>query len=149
ADYETLVHVCDQLDRLPLAIELAAARTKTVSVDELLARLEQRLPLLTSRRRDVDERERTLRATIGGGYDLLAEDDRELFAALSVFVGSFDAAAADAVCLADLDGLESLVDKSLLHRRSDGRFYMLETIREYAGAVLDTSTAAHELHRRH
>jgi predicted ATPase len=149
ADYETLVHVCDQLDRLPLAIELAAARTKTVSVDELLARLGQRLPLLTSRRRDVDERQRTLRATIEWSYDLLDEDDRELFAALSVFVGSFDAAAADAVCGADLDGLESLVDKSLLHRRSDGRFYMLETIREYAGAVLDTSTAAHELHGRH
>lgn len=149
ADYVLLVQVCDQLDRLPLAIELAAARTKTVPVDELLPRLEQRLPLLTSRRRDVAERQRTLRATIEWSYDLLDEHDRKLFAALSVFVGSFDAAAAEAVCGAGLDALESLVDKSLLHRRPDGRFYMLETIREYAAGVLDTSTAAHELHERH
>ncbi|MFL5946021.1 MAG: ATP-binding protein [Gaiellaceae bacterium] len=149
ADYVVLVEICDRLDRLPLAIELAAARTKTVAVDELLPKLEQRLPLLTSRRRDVDERQRTLRATIEWSYDLLDEDDKKLFAALSVFVGSFDAAAAEAVCGADLDALESLLDKSLLHRRSDGRFYMLETIREYATALLDTSAAALELRERH
>ena len=149
ADYATLVDVCDRLDRLPLAIELAAARTKTVAVDELVRRLEQRLPLLTSRRRDVDERQRTLRATIEWSYELLDDAEKEHFAALSVFVGSFDTAAAEAVCDVDLDALESLVDKSLLHRGGDGRFFMLETIREYAAEVCEASRAASELRDRH
>jgi predicted ATPase/Tfp pilus assembly protein PilF len=135
ADYATLVELCDRLDRLPLALELAAARVKVAPVDELLRRLDQRLPLLTSRRRDVDERQRTLRATIEWSYELLDDDEKRRFIALGVFAGSFDAAAAEDVCDADLDVLESLVDKSLLHRRDDGRFYMLETIREYASSL--------------
>jgi predicted ATPase len=132
ADYGQLVELCERLDRLPLAIELAAARTKLLSVDTLLERLDQRLPLLTSRRRDVDERQRTLRATIEWSYDLLDEDEKESFARLSVFAGSFDFAAAEEVSDVGLDVLESLVDKSLLSRTPDGRFFMLETIREFA-----------------
>ena len=137
ADYATLVELCDRLDRLPLALELAAARVKVAPVQELLQRLEQRLPLLTSRRRAVDERQRTLRATIEWSYELLDEDDKRDFAGLSVFAGSFAAAGAEAVCGADLDALDSLVDKSLLQSRDDGRFFMLETIREYAAFLVD------------
>jgi tetratricopeptide (TPR) repeat protein len=132
ADHQELIELCDRVDRLPLAIELAAARTKSFSVKSLLERIDERLPLLTSRRRDVDERQRTLRATIEWSYDLLDDDDRDLFARLSVFAGSFDATAAQAVCAADLDALDSLVDKSLLRSTHDKRFFMLETIREFA-----------------
>jgi predicted ATPase len=137
ADYATLVDLCDRLDRLPLALELAAARVKVAPVEELLRRLELRLPLLTSRRRDVDERQRTLRATIEWSYELLDEHEKHDFAGLSVFAGSFAAAAAEVVCGTDLDALDSLVDKSLVQSRDDGRFFMLETIREYAGSLLD------------
>ena len=144
ADYAHLVELCDRLDGLPLAIELAAARTKALSVENLLERLDRRLPLLTSRRRDVDDRQRTLRATIEWSYELLDEVEKAAFVDLSVFAGSFDAVAAEAVCGAGLDELESLVDKSLLHAREDGRFFMLETIREYGGSLLDD--AVHERH---
>jgi predicted ATPase/class 3 adenylate cyclase len=132
AGYRELVQVCDRLDRLPLAIELAAARTKALSVEELLQRLDQRLPLLTSRRRDVAVRQQTLRATIEWSYELLTPEEQELFGRLGVFSGSFDLDAAEAVCSADLDVLQSLVDKSLLRRGEDGRFFMLGTIRELA-----------------
>jgi predicted ATPase len=136
ADYRVLVQVCDRLDSLPLAIELAAARTKALSVTDLLDRLDLRLPLLTSRRRDVDDRQRTLRATIEWSYDLLSDDEKELFARVSVFAGSFDVAAAESVCDADVDAIESLVDKSLLRTTADGRLFMLETIREFAAGAL-------------
>jgi predicted ATPase len=149
AEYGSLVDVCDRLDRLPLAIELAAARTKALPVKDLLGKLEQRLPLLTSRRRDVDERQRTLRATIEWSYELLDDPDKQAFAALGVFAGSFDAHAAASVCDVDVDALESLVDKSLLRARDDGRFFMLETIREYATALLDDSALAREVRDRH
>jgi predicted ATPase len=140
ASYDDLVQLCDRLDRLPLAIELAAARTKTLSVQDLLDRLDRRLPLLTSRRRDVEDRQRTLRATIEWSYDLLTPEEQELFRALSVFVGSFDAGTAEEVCAADVDRLESLVDKSLLRTLGNGRLFMFETVREYAHERL----AAHE-----
>jgi predicted ATPase len=152
ADYDDLVKLCDRLDRLPLAIELAAARTKALTVSALLERLDQRLPLLTSRRRDVDERQRTLRATIDWSYSLLDDDEKRLFERLGVFAGSFDNEAAEEACAADFDGLESLVDKSLLRRTDDGRFFMLETIREFAtelralDADADGVAAAHARH---
>jgi predicted ATPase len=132
ADYAELVLLCDRLDRLPLAIELAAARVKALPVRALLERFEQRLPLLTSRRRDIDDRQRTLHATIEWSYDLLMEDEKHLFARLAVFAGSFDTDATAFVCNASLDALESLLDKSLLRRTSDERFFMLQTIREFA-----------------
>ena len=141
ADYPQLVELCDRVDRLPLAIELTAARTKVLSVTELLQRLDERLPLLTSRRRDVDERQRTLRATIEWSYDLLGAEDKELFGRLSVFAGGFDVTAARDICDAEVDALESLVDKSLLRRGDDGRFFMLETIREFAHERLNIEIA--------
>jgi predicted ATPase len=136
-EYGELVQLCDRLDRLPLAIELAAARTKALSVDALLQRLDQRLPLLTSRRRDVEERQQTLRATIEWSYELLTPPEQELFARLAIFAASFDLDAAEAVCSADLDVLQSLVDKSLLRHGADARYFMLGTIKELALEKLD------------
>jgi predicted ATPase len=147
AEYRDLAALCDRVDRLPLAIELAAARTKTLSARNLLERLDERLPLLTTRRRDVDERQRTLRATIEWSYELLERNEKELFACLSVFAGGFDAGASDAVCDADIDTLDSLIDKSLLRRTADGRFFMLETIREFAQTV--ELTRKREVANRH
>ena len=149
ADYRLLVGVCDRLDSLPLAIELAAARTKTLSVADLLDRLDQRLPLLTSRRRDVEDRQRTLRATIEWSHDLLADEEKQLFTRASVFADSFDVAAAAQVCDADVDALESIVDKSLLRTTLDGRFFMFETIREFASDVLASNADADDVLGRH
>jgi predicted ATPase len=140
--------VCRRLDGLPLAIELAAARTKTLSVVALLDRLEQRLPLLTSRRRDVDGRQRTLRATIEWSYDLLDDVERRLFARLAIFAGGWRLDAAEQICDADLDVLQSLADKSLV-RTEEGRFRMLETIREYALERLNESGELEQLRARH
>ncbi len=97
----------------------------------LLARLEQRLPLLAGGARDAPERQRTLRAAIAWSYDLLEEHEQRLFARLAVFAGGWTLEAAEAVCEGDLDTLASLVDKSLVRAR-EGRFSMLETIREFA-----------------
>jgi predicted ATPase len=127
--------ICAALDRLPLAIELAAARTRSLSPAAILARLDQRIPLLASRARDVEERQRTLEATIAWSYDLLDADEQRALRALSVFAGGCTLDAARDVAGAELDLLESLLDKSLLRHRTDGagdRYWMLETIREYA-----------------
>ncbi|TMM23247.1 MAG: adenylate/guanylate cyclase domain-containing protein [Actinobacteria bacterium] len=141
-----LVEICRRLDGLPLALELAAARLKLLPPAELLARLEQRLPLLTGGARDVPERQRTLRATIEWSHELLEPQEQRLFARLGVFAGGCGLGAAEEVCGADLDALQSLLEKSLLRqaRGPDGgpRFWMLETIREYA---LDRLAAAREV----
>ena len=144
----TALEICRRLDCLPLAIELAAARTRLLSPEALLARLDRRLPLLTGGPRDAPERQRTLEAAIGWSYALLAERERRLFARLAVFAGTFALEAAEAVCDADLDGMQSLVDKNLI-RREDSRYAMLETIREYALARLEESGDADEARRRH
>jgi predicted ATPase/class 3 adenylate cyclase len=128
---EAVSKICARLDDLPLALELAAARVKALTPLQILERLEQQLPLLTGGARDAPERQRTLKATIEWSYDLLARDEQELFARLSVFRGGCTLEAAEEVCDADVDTLQSLVDKSLL-RFGDGRYWMLETIREYA-----------------
>jgi predicted ATPase/class 3 adenylate cyclase len=141
--------ICRRLDGLPLAIELAAARTGIFPPDKLLERLEQRLPLLTGGRRDAPERQRTLRAAIEWSYDLLSPQDRQLFAQLAVFAGGFDLEAADSVCEADLDTLESLVEQSLLRRTEEGRFFYLETIRELALEKLAASGEESTIRRRH
>jgi tetratricopeptide (TPR) repeat protein len=125
-----------RLDCLPLALELAAARTRTLGPTALLHRLERRLPLLTGRRRDSPERQRTLRATIEWSYDLLGDDAKTLFARLSLFAGSFSLEAVEEVCEAGLDTLDALVDLSLVKPSGETRFMMLETIREYAGDLL-------------
>jgi predicted ATPase/DNA-binding SARP family transcriptional activator len=144
---EAVAAICRRLDCLPLALELAAARVKVLSSETLLARLEQRLPLLTGGTRDLPERQRTLRATLEWSYDLLSENEQRLFTRLAVFAGGCTLESADAVCDAELETLASLVDKSLL-RKEDERFAMLETIREYALEQLEASVEAEELHRR-
>jgi predicted ATPase len=141
--------ICRRLDGLPLAIELAAARIALLDPEELLARLERRLPLLASRSRDAPARQRTLRATIEWSYELLEPDEQELFRSLAVFRGSFSLEAAEAVCDADLDALESLVVKNLVRRWGSGRLGMLDTIREYAVELLDAAPDADEVYRRH
>jgi predicted ATPase/DNA-binding SARP family transcriptional activator len=128
---QAVLAICRRLDCLPLAVELAAARTKLLPPEALLQRLEKRLPLLTGGPRDAPERQRTLEATIAWSYDLLGEGEKRLFARLSVFAGGSTLDAAEQVCNADLDTMQSLVEKNLL-RRVGERFTMLETIREYA-----------------
>jgi predicted ATPase/class 3 adenylate cyclase len=145
----TVEAICRRLDGLPLAVELAAARTKLLTPELLFERLEAVLPLLTGGARDAPERQRTLRATIEWSYDLLDAASKELFARISVFAGGFPLTAAEEVCDADLDGLAALVDSSLLKPIGDDRFLMLETIREYAVERLAGSAAAEELRQRH
>ncbi|MBA3735384.1 MAG: AAA family ATPase [Actinobacteria bacterium] len=143
--------LCSRLDNLPLALELAAARTTLFSPEQLLERLSQRLGLFKGAR-DADPRQRTLRATIEWSYDLLAPEEQRLFRSLSVFAGGCTYEAAEEVCGADPDNLHSLLDKSLLRRRDStfgSRYWMLETIREYAAERLEKSGAAMALRRRH
>ena len=148
ADLSAIAEICDRLDCLPLAIELAAARVKLLSPATMLTRLEHRLELLTSGARDAPARHRTLRDTIGWSAELLDDDETALFRRLSIFVGGCTLEAAEEVCGGDLDTLGSLVDESLV--RADGeRFGMLETIREYAGELLDASAEAQGLRRAH
>jgi len=132
---EHLDELCGRLDDLPLALELAAARTSLLSTEQLLERLGNRLDLLRGGR-DAETRQQTLRATIEWSYDLLEPAEQRLLAALSVFRGGWTLEAAERVCDADLELMQSLVDKSLVRRWESGRFGMLETIREFAAEQL-------------
>lgn len=143
-----VAEICARLDRLPLAIELAAARVKVLEPAEMLARLERRLPFLTGRGRDVPRHQRTMRGTIEWSYELLDSVEQRLFRRLAVFAGGATSKATTEVCHATLDGLESLVDKSLI-RRDGGRFQMLETIREYALDRLEEAGEVGDLRRVH
>ena len=145
AEYGRLAEICRRLDNLPLAIELAAARVKVLPPGELLGRLEQRLPMLTGTRRDLPERQRTLRATIEWSYELLTPEEQRLFEHLGAFSGGWTLEAAERICGADLDTLASLLDKSLIRREAD-RFSMLGTIQEYAAERLGP---AKETRKRH
>ena len=145
---DAVLDICRRLDCLPLALELAAARMKALSTDDLLRRLDRRLPLLTGGPRDAPERHRTLRATIGWSYELLAPEERRLFANLAVFTGGRTLEAAEEVCEVDVDVVAALVDKSLL-RREGQRYFMLETIGEYARELLVGGGELNELRRRH
>ncbi len=144
--------LCTRLDCLPLALELAAARTKLLSPAALLARLSESLDLLKGAR-DVDERHATLHATIAWSHDLLDEDEQLLFRRLSVFRGGCTLDSAEAVCDADLDVLASLLDKSLVRRRAgrlgEERYWMLETIRAFAREQLDVCREAETIRRHH
>jgi predicted ATPase len=144
---ETIYELCRALDNLPLALELAAARASVLSPKQILERLTQRLDLLKGGR-DAEPRQQTLRATIDWSFDLLDDEERRLFARLAVFAGGCTLEAAEDVAEADLDILQSLVDKSLL-RHTEERFWMLETIREYAAERLEASGEADELRQRH
>jgi predicted ATPase/class 3 adenylate cyclase len=155
----SVVAICRRLEGLPLALELAAARIAVLSPSALLSRLSERLAVLTGGARDTDERHRTLRNTIEWSYDLLEAPDELLFRRLAVFADGCRLDAAEAVCnskhgdVTALDGLQSLVDKSLVRNRpdSDGepRFWMLETIREYASDRLAKSGEVEKIARRH
>jgi predicted ATPase len=145
---EAVAELCTRLDNLPLALELAAARVRMLSPAQLLERLSQRLDLLKAGRA-ADPRQQTLRATVEWSHELLGEDEQRLFARLAVFAGGCTLEAAEAVCDADLDVLQSLVDKSLVRVRNGKRFWMLETIREYADERLHASSEAGELRSRH
>jgi predicted ATPase/DNA-binding SARP family transcriptional activator len=143
ANEPIVAEICRRLDQLPLAIELAAARVVLFPPSALLARLDQRLLLLTGGGRDQPERHQTLRAAIDWSHELLPAPAQALFARLSIFAGGWTLEAAEAVCNGDLDvveGLASLIDKSLVRlegTEEEPRFTMLETIREYAREQLD------------
>jgi predicted ATPase len=140
--------LCARLEQLPLALELAAARVRLLSPEQLLERLSGRLDLLKAGR-GVDPRQQTLRATIAWSYELLDEGERQLFARLAVFAGGCTLDSAQLVCEADLDLLQSLVDKSLVRAREGVRFWMLETIREFAAERLHEAGEAQVFRRRH
>jgi predicted ATPase/Tfp pilus assembly protein PilF len=143
-----VVEICRRVDCLPLAIELAAARTKLLPAKAILSRLEQGLPLLATGSRNAPERQRTLRATIEWSHGLLDEEEQRLFARLAAFASGWELEAAEEICDADLETLGSLVDQSLV-RRSGERFWMLETIREYAAERLEESGEEGGLRARH
>jgi predicted ATPase len=133
---EDVRHVCERLDGLPLAIELAAARSRLLSPADMSRRLDQSLDLLTEGPYDVPERQQTLRATLEWSHDLLTDTERELFPRLSVFRGGWTVNAAGEICAAELETLGTLVDESLVRRVGAERFALLETIREYASELL-------------
>ena len=155
-----VTEICARLDGLPLAIELAAARVKVLSPSSLLTRLESRLQVLTGGARDLPQRQQTLRAAMDWSFDLLSSAEQRLFRRLSVFVGGCTLESAEAVCdtkgdldLDLLDGMASMVDKSLLQQaeqaNGESRFAMLETIREYAVEKLEASGEKAQTKRAH
>jgi predicted ATPase/class 3 adenylate cyclase len=144
---EAIAELCRRLDNLPLAVELAAARTSVLSPSQILQRISQRLDLLKGGR-DAEARQRTLRTTIEWSHDLLDQGEKRLFARLAVFRGGCSLEAAEEVADANIDVIQSLVDKNLL-RHTGERFWMLETIREYARERLAESGEADGLQGRH
>jgi predicted ATPase/DNA-binding SARP family transcriptional activator len=151
ANARIVAAICVALDGLPLAIELAAARTRLLAPDEMLVRLESRLDLLTTGPRDAPERQRTLRATLDWSRELLDQEEQRLLERLAVFSGGCTLEAAERVCDASFVALASLADNSLLRGETteEPRFRMLETIREYALELLRAHGEEEELRRRH
>ena len=148
ANAATIAAICDRLENLPLAIELAAARARLLPPDTLLERLDNRLDFLVGGARDLPERQRALRATIQWSHDMLDDEERDVFACLAAFAGGFSLDAAETVCGDGGDVLEllaSLVDKSLLRAEAaahEPRFRMLEMIREFARERLEEKDEA-------
>jgi predicted ATPase len=143
--------LCARLDNLPLALELAAARTVVFTPGQLLERLGQRLDLLVAGR-DADPRQHTLRATIEWSYDLLNDEEQRLFRSLSVFAAGCSYDAVEKVCETGADTLQSVLDKSLVRRRDDElgpRYWMLETLRQFASEMLARSSEEEEVGERH
>src|SRR6266540_2079671 len=143
-----VAEVCRRLDCLPLAIELAAARTKILSPAAILPRLDRRLSLLTGGPSDLPTRQRTLRAALDWSYELLTKPERRLFARLAVFAGGFDLAAAEEVAGADLDTLQALIDHGLV-RVNGERFSFLDSIHEYAAERLDDRSDTESVRLQH
>ncbi|HEX6758300.1 MAG TPA: tetratricopeptide repeat protein [Propionibacteriaceae bacterium] len=153
-----VAEICVRLDGLPLAIELAAARSKLLTPQAILERLSSRLKALTGGARDLPPRQQTIRGAIDWSYDLLDDGEKTLFARLGVFVGGWTYETAEAVCSDGLpmevfDGLESLTDKSLIRptegKGSEPRFMMLQTLREYAADKLSETGELEFLQDRH
>lgn len=146
---------CRTLEGLPLAIELAAARVRHVSVTELAKRLDSRLALLSRGRPDMPHRHQSVRAAIDASYDLLGADEQAVFGRLAAFAGGFELPAAEAVCGEELDvleGISTLIDNSLIRRGledGDDRYGMLEVVREYARERLDHDADAPAVRARH
>ena len=145
---DAVKEIVARLDGLPLAVELAAARTKLLPPQAMLALLDERLDLLSRGARDFPERHRALRDTVAWSYDLLGTEEKQLFARLAVFGGGFTLESAVAVCDASLDGVATLIDDSLLERDGE-RLRMLETIREYGLEQLEADEEAEFVRRRH
>jgi tetratricopeptide (TPR) repeat protein len=154
----TVSRICARLDGLPLAIELAAARLRAMSPEQLLERLADRYTLLTRGSRRAPTRQKALRSSVGWSYDLCSPAEQQLWARLSVFAGSFELEAAEDICGEDLpaedllDLLSALVDKSILIRtESNGavRFRLLETLRDYGRERLKECSGEPEMRRRH
>ncbi len=151
--------VCRRLDGIPLAIELAAARARVLSVEQIAGRLDDCFRLLAGGSRMALPRQRTLRAAIDWSHDLLSGEERVLFRRLSVFAGGFTLGAAEAICSGEdleeeevLDLLSRLVDKSLVMVRERGgemRYRLLETVRQYGREKLEGSGEAEDIRRRH
>ena len=155
-----IAEICARLDGLPLAIELAAARIRVLSPSQIRARLESRLDLLVAGSRDLPVRQQTLRQAIDWSHELLTPSETRLFRRLAVFAGPCTLEGAEAVCSPQqdldtgvLEGMSSLVDKSLIHQVDEDhgelRFAMLETVREYALEQLDASGERAATHRAH
>ncbi|MCW3054729.1 MAG: hypothetical protein JWN14_3899, partial [Chthonomonadales bacterium] len=156
----TAAHICRRLDGIPLALELAAARLQALTMGQLAARLDNRFKLLVTGDVTAPARQQTLRATLEWSHDLLSEDERTLFRRLSLFAGGWSLEAAEAVCVGDadsdftvLDGLASLVDKSLVlfFDGGEGRYGLLGTVRQYAEERLSPEEAerTRRLHAEH
>jgi predicted ATPase/DNA-binding CsgD family transcriptional regulator len=154
-----VARVCRMLDGMPLAIELAAARVRVLSVEQICSRLEGSFALLAGGRRAADPRQRTLRATMDWSHDLLSEEERVLFRRLSVFAGGSTLEAAEKVCSGEgvetaevLEVLDRLVDKSLVmvgERDRSARYRMLEMVRQYGREKLEESGEAERIRKRH
>lgn len=159
SDRPTLTEICQRLEGMPLAIELAAGQLRSLSPEQLMARLDDRLRLLTGGRRDAADRHRTLRATIEWSYDLLTPAQKHLFERLSVFTGAFDLMAAEAVvtdegqdALAVAQLLNALVTRSMVVAQPTdpvGRFRLLESMRLFAAERLVSDGVAEDAFRRH
>jgi predicted ATPase/DNA-binding CsgD family transcriptional regulator len=159
ANEEAVVALCSRLDGLPLAIELAAVRTRVLSPAQVLARLEHRFELLTEGNRGAPQRQQTLQAAIAWSYELCSETERTLWAHCSVFAGEFDIDAAEFVCVGDgvpegevFSGIAALVDKSILSKSQGeplARYRMLETIRQFGAERLVGTGTDNQVRVRH
>jgi tetratricopeptide (TPR) repeat protein len=143
ANAAAVAAICQRLEGLPLAIELAAARVKLLTPEQMLARIDNPLELLSGGGRDLPPRQQTLRAAIDWSYELLDEGERELFARFAVFAGGCTLEAVEQICDARLEALSGLLDNSLLRREQaagrEPRFRMLEAVREYADELLEAA----------
>jgi predicted ATPase len=149
---EHVAEIARRLDGLPLALELAAARVKVLTPREINERLGSSLDLLTAGARDAPERHRTLRATIRWSCEQLSSHEQDTFVRLSTFTGSFELDAAAVVANADVEVMSSLLDKSLVRRTQEGRFFLLETIRQFGAEELEhqgATSAVFDAHARY